>query len=144
MVRKKLPGLWDDGETSRGVRDKLRNPCLTLDDYGVLAESAFPVSGDMKGQIFTPLKRGDLEKAINAGGNVVCISTVKNAVISIRQADEWGMGAVEKWFRRLSLPLSYNPKVRRQRLVNIHRLYNYRVHRTNISQIRSVFIPPVV
>ena len=72
------------------------------------------------------------------------IATVSNAVISIRQAAEWGMRAVEKCFRRLSLPLPYNPEVRCQRLTNIHRLYNYRVLRTNVSQTRNVFIPPVV
>ena len=112
-MKHNCPGPWNDGETSRGFRDKLRNPCLTLDDYGVLANSAFLVSGDMKGRTVTPLKRGDLERAINSGGDGVRIATVNNAVISIRQAAEWEMGAVEKCFRRLSLPLPYNPEFRR-------------------------------
>ena len=143
-MKHNCPGPWNDGETSRGFRDKLRNPGLILDDYGVLANSAFPVSRDMKGLVVTPLKRADLERAISSGGDGVRIATVNTAVISIRQAAEWGMGAVEKCFRRLSLPLPYNPEVSRQRLMNIHQLYNYRVRRTNVSQIRNVFIPPVV
>jgi hypothetical protein len=61
------------------------------------------------------------------------------AITSIRQAAEWGMGAVEKVYKRLQLDLPYNQKTRAQRLENIHRLYNFRVRQTGISQIRSTF-----
>ena len=59
--------------------------------------------------------------------------------ISARQAAEWGMGAVEKVFRRLLMPLQWNQSVRATRLKTIHYLYNYRVRMTGISQIRSVY-----
>jgi len=81
---------------------------------------------------------GDLERTDRNLQNYAIAKS--NAITAIRQAAEWGMGAVEKCYRRLLQPLPYNPQVRRKRLCNIHRLYNLRVRRTGISQIRSTFI----
>ena len=138
-MKHNCPGSWNDAETSKGFRNNLLDPYRTLQDHGVLADSAFPVSGNMSGRIVTPLKTGDLERAVAAGGRAAQIGTINNAIISIRQAAEWGMGAVEKCFRCLTVPMPYDPEVRRQRLSNVYRLYNYRVRRTNVSQIRNVF-----
>jgi hypothetical protein len=49
------------------------------------------------------------------------------------------MGAVDKSFRRLLMPLPFDQEVRKVRIGNIMRLYNLRVRTTRISQIRSVF-----
>ena len=57
------PGSWNDAEMSRSFREKLLDPNKTLVDHGVLADSAFPVSGNMEGRIVTPLKDGDIERA---------------------------------------------------------------------------------
>ncbi|KAI9895202.1 hypothetical protein PsorP6_018808 [Peronosclerospora sorghi] len=81
----------------------------------------------MSGKIVTPLKRGDLKRAVRMGGNEEAIMQINVAVTSIRQAAEWGMGAVRKAFPRLLNTLPWNPDVRRVLLDNIHRLYNYRV-----------------
>ena len=64
----------------------------------------------MSERIVTPLKDGDMERAV-AGGDERSITTLNNAVSSIRQAAEWGMEAVEKVFRRLLLSLPFNPNV---------------------------------
>lgn len=77
---------------------------------GVLADSAFPVRKELFGRIRTPLKKGDLERAspeCRAG-----LAKMSAAITSLRQAAEWGMGSTPKVFRRLQLPLPYNPKVR--------------------------------
>ncbi|KAI9920013.1 hypothetical protein PsorP6_015889 [Peronosclerospora sorghi] len=78
----------------------------------------------MKSCIVTPLKRGDLERAVAQGADEREVLAVNSAFVSIRQDAEWD--------------------VRRRRLYKIHRLYKYRVRRTNISQIRNVFSPPVI
>ena len=62
-----------------------------------------------------------------------------SAIISIRQAAEWGMGAVEKVWRILQLRLPFDPLVRQLRLNIFHRPYNLRVRFTGISEIRTVF-----
>lgn len=131
------PGSWNDGEISRPFQQKLMNPTKTGPGMGVLADSAFPVCNGLFGRIITPMKKGDLERA-----SFECrpgLSKMSAAITSIRQAAEWGMGSTPKCFRRLLMPLPYNPKVRGRRLENIYRLYNLRVRRTGVSQIRSTF-----
>jgi hypothetical protein len=57
------PGSWNDGEMSRSFREKLLDERKTLQTHGVVADSAFPVSGNMINRIVTPLKDGDLERS---------------------------------------------------------------------------------
>lgn len=131
------PGSWNDGEVSRQFQEKLMNPAITALGMGVVADSAFPVNGDMFGRIVTPMKEGDLERASpECRAGLVAMS---KAITSIRQAAEWGMGSTSKCFRRLLMPLPFDPVVRGRRVENIYRLYNLRVRRTGISQIRTVF-----
>ena len=102
-----------------------------------MADSAFPVRDGLFGRIVTPIKHGDLERASpECRAGLVAMS---KAITSIRQAAEWGMGSTSKCFRRLLTPLPFDPVVRGRRIENIYRLYNIRVRRTGISQIRTVF-----
>lgn len=110
---------------------------FTLSTHGVLSDSAFPVSGRLFNKIITPLKDNELD-ALPPHLHFDAVR-MHNAIISIRQAAEWGMGAVLKPYKRLELPLPYNPFERAKRLEGIHRLYNLRVERTGISQIKTVF-----
>jgi hypothetical protein len=137
-VTHNLPGSWNDGETSRLFRETLLDEERSLQDHGVLADSAFPSSGAMFNRIITPLKDGELEKC--SPETRTGLLAMNNAIVSVRQAVEWGMGSIEKPYRRLTIPFPFNPEVRAVRLSNIFRLYNFRVRRTGISQIRSIFL----
>ena len=106
-------------------------------NYGVLGDSAFLVSGNCFGRIITPLKQGDIEKSHPSTRRN--LNLLSQSITSCRQACEWGMGSVDKVFRRLQMPLPYNMKQRGLRLRNLFHLYNYRVRRTHISQIRNYF-----
>lgn len=132
-----IVGSWNDGDVSREFQQKLADEALNEIDHGVLSDSAFPVRGDMFTRILTPLKEGELEKQPrHLQGAILAMS---NAITSLRQAAEWGMGAVEKVYRILLLRLPFNPVKRKTRLEVIYRLYNYRVRTTNISQIKNYF-----
>ncbi|KAI9909923.1 hypothetical protein PsorP6_010191 [Peronosclerospora sorghi] len=120
-------GSWNDGDTSQEFREKLLDPTSTLQHLGVLADAAFPVTGSMFGRIVTPLKDGDLLRSVAQGTNEAEVKRVKSAITSIRQAAEWGIGVVDRVFRRLHGLLPFEPVVRRRRLANIHHLYNLRV-----------------
>ena len=133
--RHNAPGSWNDGENSRGFQDKLAIDDINLPGHGVLSDSAFPVRGDMFNRIVTPLT--DLERALPAARPA--FDMLSNAITSMRQSAEWGMGAVEKVYRRLLERLPFDPNVRALRLKTIFRLYNYRVRTTGISQIRTYF-----
>ena len=94
-TRHNFPGSWNDSETSRLFQLKLSNPAISLDNYGVLSDSAFPVSGNMFGKILTPLKDGELEKAHPAARKA--LSAISEAICSLRQPAEWEMGSTENF-----------------------------------------------
>ena len=138
--RHNCPGSWNDGETSRRFQIKFCREDINLEGHGVLSDSAFPVSGALFGRIVTPLKEGDLERA--QVGTRATLAALSSAITSMRQAAEWGMGSVEKPYRRLLETLPYQQRKRGRRLRNLFRLYNFRVRSTGISQIRSYFDSP--
>ena len=131
-------GSWNDGDISRGLQDKLLREDINLPGYGKTTDTAFPVAGDLFGRIMTPLKEGD-EDRIPPNMRPYALR-LSSAVTRIRQAAEWGMGAVGKVYRILERKLPYNLHIRGRRLKNLIMLYNYRVRTTEISQIRSVFL----
>jgi hypothetical protein len=134
------PGSWNDGEVSRQFQEKLLDDNLVEEDHGALSDSAFPVGKLMFGKIMTPLKEGDLERAMEINRETVpALIALSGQITSARQAAEWGMGSIEKPFPRILEPLPYNQKLRRVRLENLFRLYNFRVRKTGISQIRTYF-----
>jgi hypothetical protein len=135
--RHNSPGSWNDGETSRELREILLNPAMTLQNYGIVADSAFPVSNAMHNRIVTPLKKGDLERA--PARCRPAMMALSNAITSVRQAAEWGVGSMEKPFRRLLMPFPLDPEIRKRRIINICKLSNLRVRRLGISQIRNTF-----
>ncbi|ETI42229.1 hypothetical protein F443_12626 [Phytophthora nicotianae P1569] len=117
---------------------KLLDPMYCPDDrMNVVSDSAFPCSTAMTGGILTPLKDGDLERiepSLRSSAR-----TLHNAITSVRQAAEWGMGSVQKVCSRLNLPLPFDPNLRGLRLNNMFRMANYRVRTIGISEIRTTF-----
>ena len=122
---------------SREIQERLLDPYFVADNHGIISDTAFPVGKDLVGRIMSPLKEEELERAHPEAR--AALLRRSQAITSLRQACEWGMGAVSKAYRQLLLPLPFNQKVRQLRLENIHRLYNFRVRTTEISQIGSVF-----
>jgi hypothetical protein len=113
------------------------NEQFIIPEGKIVTDSALPVSRNLEGRIITPLKDGDLERfpaSMRAG-----LIRLSNAITSIRQAAEWGMGSIQKVYRKLLLPLPHDRYKRQLRLENIFRLFNYRVRTTKISQIRTHF-----
>jgi hypothetical protein len=131
-------GSWNDGDMSRPFQRKIARTDINVDGHGVLSDSAFPVSGDCFRRIMTPLKENEELKITDPEVRQMALK-LSNAITSMRQPAEWGMGAVEKVYRRLLLPLPYDKVVRGNRLRIIHKLYNFRVRTTGISQIKNYF-----
>lgn len=130
-------GSWNDSEMSRQFMEILSDSNRNVDGHGVLSDSAFPVSSSMFGRIMTPLKDGELGRAHrDARPALIHLSA---AITSMRQSAEWGMGAVCKVYRILNHKLSFDCKIRGQLLTVLHKLYNYRVRTTGISQIKNYF-----
>ncbi|RHY77236.1 hypothetical protein DYB34_011527 [Aphanomyces astaci] len=92
--RHNYAGSWNDGDTSYSLQMKLLDGKRTAAGHGVVADSAFPVRDDLRGKIRTLLKDGDLDRA--SPSCHIGLVMMSNAITSLRQAAEWGMGAVEK------------------------------------------------
>ena len=110
---------------------------MVVDNFDLVADTAFPASQNLIVRIISPLKENELERAHPEARPALL--ALSNAITSLRQSCEWGMGSVGKAFRLLLLPLPFNQNVREIRLENIFRLWNYRCRTTGISQIRTVF-----
>jgi hypothetical protein len=131
-------GSWNDGDMSRPFQEKICRDDINVDGHGVLSDSAFPVSGDCFTRIMTPLKENDELRIADPVAQRMALR-VSAAITSMRQPAEWGMGAVEKVYRRLLVPLPYDKAVRGRRLRTLYKLYNFRVRTTGISQIKNYF-----
>ena len=122
---------------SRGLYEYLMNPELSDTNLALCADTAFPVSSQFSGRIVTPLKEGDISKWPDHLHDV--IESYSTSITSLRQAAEWGMGAIEKAWPRFTQPFPFDPSKRGIMLEILFRLYNFRVRRTGINQINTVF-----
>ncbi|KAF1788589.1 hypothetical protein GQ600_1459 [Phytophthora cactorum] len=120
-VKHNCPGSWNDADTSLEFCAKLLDSRL------------YP------GRILTPLKDGYIDRLLPSVRRML-----HNAITSVRQAVEWGIGSVEKVYHRLLLPLPYETERRCLMLFNIFHLANYIVCTTRISQIPTTFATPRV
>lgn len=130
-------GSWNDSEMSRGLQNKLVDEDIMEPRHGILTDSAFPVSGDLFQRIMTPCKEGDIERSHPQAR--LALMKLSSAITSMRQSAEWGMGAVSKVYRILNRKLMWDSSRRGRLLYVLHKLYNYRVRTTGISQIKNYF-----
>jgi hypothetical protein len=79
----------------------------------------------------------DLTKAKDANEMI----RLKEAT-SLRQASEWGMRALQGAFPRLTVPLKFERKGERGRiLLLVPLLYNFRLEVVGLNQIQNVYVP---
>ncbi|KAE9327043.1 hypothetical protein PR003_g16104 [Phytophthora rubi] len=93
--RHNCPGSWNDSDTSLGFRMKILDPkyCPST-KMNVVSDSAFPCSTAMGERILTPLKDEDIDRILPSLRSSA--RSLHNAITSVRQAVEWGMGSVQK------------------------------------------------
>jgi hypothetical protein len=114
------------------------DPTKTLPGHGLVADTAFPVGPRLFQHIVSPLKDGEAD-TIHPRSLRSRLVQQSREITSLRQACEWGMGSIQKPFKRLMVHLPWRTDVRAVRLSNIFRLWNVRVRSTGISQIRESF-----
>lgn len=132
------PGSWHDARVAQEVYAKLIT--MTPDDRFLIADSAFPrTSPVLRSKIRTPFKRNArLPRDPEARQAAI---TYSNALVSARQAAEWGMRSLQGSFGRLRVPLDINNPLGRMRLLEVVvRLHNLRTRLVGASQIRTVYM----
>jgi len=130
------PGSWNDASIARSLFKRLEVIPLP---YAIVADTAFPRTRSMSGHIHTPIKRSDIAR----GDPIEFAQQIDhhNKVLSIRQAAEWSMRAIQGSFARLKLPLHWDDQVRASIIYCVLHLHNYRVRMDGINQVATVFDP---
>ncbi|KAJ2984661.1 hypothetical protein HDV02_000956, partial [Globomyces sp. JEL0801] len=96
-------GSWHDSQVARSLYDKLRFD--TPQEFDVLADSAIAYSDDLSKHILA------VERFSHGQINQFKL-IINKAVISQRQAAEWGMGTIQRTFGRLKSLLPINNRKR--------------------------------
>ncbi|KDO35469.1 hypothetical protein SPRG_00316 [Saprolegnia parasitica CBS 223.65] len=120
-----LPGFWDiDFEVYQEVE---RQAAQKLPAHHILvAPATFPVTSESDGHIVTPLASDD----DGSGGD-------KQAITSLLGAAEWGTPHVKLVYQKLGQPLPFDRELRRCRISNILRLYNFRLRSMGTSPLQA-------
>jgi hypothetical protein len=139
------PGCGHDSWVSKNLQRRiLEIPGYLYPHVCIVADTAFPRTGAMRGRIVTPLKQCEMDGIITAGASRATILQLKKnhiRVVNVRQAAEWGMRQIEGCFGRLQLRLTLDSKMRVLLLDTMVLLHNLRVRRVGLSQIRTVYSP---
>lgn len=104
-----------------------------------MADTAFRSAGDMTGRVYKPLKNNMVLRGTPA--EIESWKTWNRWVVSVRQAVEWGMGNLQAWFPRLTVPLMSNPRDREVLLGVVTHLFNLKTRVIGLNRIKSVYLP---
>ncbi len=110
-----------------------------LGEYKICVDKGFPRSGELYDKFVGPLSLKQ-RRALHP----TCKRNIlkRNAkYVSLRQASEWGMRALQGSFSRLKSRLSSDSHRRHILIKSILLLHNYRTESMGINQISTVFNP---
>ncbi|EQC39382.1 hypothetical protein SDRG_03584 [Saprolegnia diclina VS20] len=109
-------------ELEHTAADKLRP------DHILVAPATFPVTSESDGRIETPLAAADDDD--------ISISE-KQGIASLLGAAEWGTAHIKRVYRKFGHPLPFDRELRRRRISNILRLYNFRLRSMGTSPLHA-------
>ena len=128
------PGSWHDSQVAAHLASKAIS---SLGEYQICVDQGFPRSGDLYGKFVGPLSNSTKRKL--AALNKDYIIAEHEIFVSLRQASEWGMRALQGTFSRLKSRLTSDKVKRRNIILCIVLLHNYRTHEVGFNQIATVF-----
>ncbi len=106
--------------------------------YFIVGDSAFPHTGPLEGKLVTPLKEREMPTDRE---QLLQYIALHRAVVSTRQAAEWGMRALQGTFCRLKAGLTVEHAKRAVIIRVCFRLFNLRTRLIGINQITTVYSP---
>jgi hypothetical protein len=128
------PGSWHDALLgSLGLYSSLDRRCHGVS--AIACDSAFPKPTRCPHIV----RVGKEEDRPEDENELLVYEALQNALISVRQAAEWGMGTFQASFKRLTTRLSETPHKRLKLLKLCTLLMNYRTINVGQNQIRTVF-----
>jgi hypothetical protein len=131
------PGSWHD---SHAAVHLMRVVDKKIGNFAMCVDQGFLRSGYMIRKFVGPLSSRAKAKLQNLPSATRKKILDNNSIyISLRQAAEWGMKALQGTFARLKTRLTFNNKMRKLLLTSIVFLHNFRTHYVGINQIATVF-----
>jgi hypothetical protein len=130
------PGSWADSAVTRNFLPFLR---AKIGQYKIVVDQGFPRSGDAYGVLVGPLTKKGARK-LHASVRAEMIRR-SNIYVSLRQASEWGMRALQGSFPRFKSRLPSNSAKREKVIRTIVLVHNFRTHLIGRNQIKTVFDP---
>lgn len=129
------PGSWHDTQV---CADLIAVVLEHIGWYAICVDQGFPRSGPLFERFVGPLSRRMRRRLAPA----LRILLVLHAVyISLRQASEWGMRAIQGTFCRIKSRLTSDKEIRRKILLSVVLPQNFRTEIMGINQIAAVFNP---
>jgi len=142
------PGSWHDAQVAQHLMDEV---CRSIGRYALCVDQGFPRSKDMRNKFVGPLSAkartridnsplpldpAEREEALLRRARLVAVHEL---YVSLRQAAEWGMRALQGTFSRLKTKLTSDKRTRRDILLAIVLLHNFRTECVGLNQIATVF-----
>jgi DDE superfamily endonuclease len=129
-----FPGSWHDSS----VASTFVNLVIErIGYYALCVDQGFPRSGELFDKFVGPLSVKNKRK-LNPESAPYIIS-MHDRYISLRQASEWGMRALQGTFSRLKSRMTSNTKKRGQIILGVVLLNNLRTELVGLNQIATVF-----
>lgn len=139
FVAHRAAGSTHDSGLCKKLYEKIEDETKTPPGYSFLADTAFKSTGVMEGRVYKPMKNRTVVRGTPA--QVEAREEFDRWVISVRQAVEWGMGNLQAWFPRLTVPLPSDVAKRARLLTVITLLHNLKTRAIGLNRIKSVFLP---
>jgi hypothetical protein len=131
-----FPGSWHDSQVCSGLIDKVIRTC---GEFALCVDQGFPRSGLLQDKFVGPITK---KRRRHLNPLLKDLLLERHALyVSLRQASEWGMRALQGTFSRLKSRLTSDKKTRKVTVHSIILLHNFRVHHMGINQIATVFNP---
>lgn len=130
------PGSWHD---SIVASDLINVVVENIGHYALCVDQGFPRSGDLHGRFVGPMTRRMRRKLSPEIAEYLI--PLHEKYISLRQASEWGMRALQGTFSRLKSRLTSDGRKRNKIILSIVLLHNFRTEFVGLNQIASVFNP---
>lgn len=129
-----FPGSWPDSMVAWSL---MEIAARELGDYAFCVDSGFSRTGAMYGKFVGPIpKKRRRRLAPQLRDTLLALHAV---YISLRQASEWGMKALQGSFSRLKSRLPSHRHTRRSIIYSCVLLHNFRTQHSGLNQIATVF-----
>ena len=131
-----FPGSWHDSSVSR---DLINLVILSIGIYKICVDQGFPRGGTMYNKFVGPMSQRTRNKLADVlRGELL---KLHNRYVSLRQASEWGMRALQGSFARLKSRMTSDKPKRFLLIYSIVLLHNFRTTHVGLNQIATVFNP---